>query len=102
MRQTHGKTRKRRSHHALSEPRLSECSNCGAYHIRHRMCSNCGQYRNRVVVDITAKLEKKEKKLKRKQMEAEQMGMSEEAEKRKTEREQLSEGGASDGERENS
>lgn len=90
MRQTHSKTRKRRSHHGLKEPRLSKCPNCGAYHVRHRMCENCGQYRGRVVVDMTAKLEKKEKKLKQKQMEAEQMGQSEEAEKRKAEREGLS------------
>lgn len=96
MRQTHGKTRMRRSHHGLKEPRLSKCSNCGAYHIRHRVCDNCGQYRGRIVVDMTAKLEKKEKKLKQKQMEAEQMGMSEEAEKRKAEREQLGEDNNSD------
>ena len=50
MRETKGHTGNRRSHHALSAPRLSECSNCQEFHERHRACMKCGQYRGRAVV----------------------------------------------------
>lgn len=89
MRMTKSRTRMRRSHHGLKEPRLSKCSNCGSYHLRHRMCENCGFYKGKVVKDITADIEKKETKLRAKQKEAQEMGMESRAEKKKTERESL-------------
>lgn len=52
MRHTSGHTRNRRSHHGLSEPRLSACGKCGASHIRHTMCQSCGTYRDREVIDM--------------------------------------------------
>lgn len=52
MRQTHSKTRKRRSHHGLTAARLSACENCGAEHLRHRACDSCGMYRGRQVIDM--------------------------------------------------
>ena len=65
MRVTRGHTGRRRAHHHIKEPRLSECSNCGALHIRHRACRDCGFYRGKMVVDIIgkkqAKLQKKAK-----------------------------------------
>ena len=68
MRVTKSKRNQRRSHHKLSEPRLSKCSNCGAMHLRHRMCPECGYYRGKMVVDIVAEKEKKlAKKAKREQ-----------------------------------
>ena len=45
MRVTKGHTRNRRSHHGIEAPRLSKCSNCGAYHLRHRVCQECGYYK---------------------------------------------------------
>lgn len=39
------KTRMKRAHHALTGPRLLECSNCGAVHLPHRICGACGHYR---------------------------------------------------------
>jgi len=55
MRINRSATGKRRSHHALSEPRLSLCKDCGAKYLRHRACGECGKYRGRVVTDMEAK-----------------------------------------------
>ncbi len=63
MRHTRAHTGNRRSHHALTAPRLSKCANCGAAHLRHRACEKCGTYRGRTVIDVVAKLEKKTKKV---------------------------------------
>ncbi len=62
MRVTRAHRDNRRSHHALKEPRLSKCSNCGGYHLRHRVCPDCGYYRGKLVVDVVAKKEKKMQK----------------------------------------
>jgi large subunit ribosomal protein L32 len=59
MRINRSATRKRRSHHALTEPRLSTCKDCGAKYLRHRACNECGKYRGRVVEDIAGKTAKK-------------------------------------------
>jgi len=37
----------------------------------HIVCSNCGAYKNRAVVDVLAKLNKKERKQKEKELESE-------------------------------
>ena len=59
MRINRSATRKRRSHHALTEPRLSTCKGCGAKHLRHRACNECGNYRGRVVGNIEDQKAKK-------------------------------------------
>ncbi len=59
MRHTHEHTANRRSHHALKEPRLSTCKDCGEKHLRHHMCETCGKYKSREVVDVAAKTEKR-------------------------------------------
>lgn len=59
MRHTRAHTGNRRSHHALTGPRLSVCANCGANHLRHRACANCGHYRAKMVIDTVALAEKK-------------------------------------------
>ena len=66
MRHTHEHTANRRSHHALKEPRLSTCKDCGAKHLRHHMCDNCGRYKGRVVIDVAAKAQKKAERIARK------------------------------------
>ncbi len=66
MRHTRSHTKNRRSHHALGEPRLSACPDCKAPTKRHSMCASCGRYRGRVVVDMAAKIEKKQEKAKAK------------------------------------
>ena len=65
MRHTRAHSGNRRSHHALSEPRLSKCENCDAMHLRHHMCEKCGQYNGKLVVDIVAKAQKREEKRKK-------------------------------------
>lgn len=65
MRHTRSHTKNRRSHHALDEPRLSKCSKCSAMHVRHRMCSACGYYKGREVVNVMAKVLKKNEKNKK-------------------------------------
>ena len=49
-RHSNARTRKRRSHHALSMPTLVECPNCHERKLPHRACSACGYYRGREVV----------------------------------------------------
>jgi large subunit ribosomal protein L32 len=51
----HSKARrdKRRAHDALSQPGLSNCSNCGETKMSHRACPSCGQYRGRQVIKGT-------------------------------------------------
>ena len=58
-----------RSHHALTLESLSVCPDCGAKRLNHKVCLNCGKYNGRVVVDVLAKVAKKEKKLKAKKEE---------------------------------
>jgi len=35
----------RRSHDALSRVRTTECANCGAPKLPHRVCTSCGTYK---------------------------------------------------------
>lgn len=55
-----------RSHHALTAPILSLCKECGSPKAPHAVCAVCGKYKGRQVLDVHAKIEKKEKKLKTK------------------------------------
>ncbi|MEO8637431.1 MAG: 50S ribosomal protein L32 [Candidatus Taylorbacteria bacterium] len=64
MRHTRSHTANRRSHHALGEPRLSTCKDCGQLHLRHRVCANCGKYRGVQIIDMEAKTARKEQRMK--------------------------------------
>ncbi len=68
MRHTRAHTRNRRSHHALKETVILTCSKCGESSLPHKVCKNCGSYRGREVFDVLAKLNKKEKKHKEKEL----------------------------------
>lgn len=70
MRHTRSATRSRRSHHALTTARLSKCSHCGKDVLPHSVCPNCGYYKGRQVIDVLAKLSKKERKKKAQELHA--------------------------------
>jgi len=67
MRSTRSHTGNRRSHHALSDLRLSKCPDCGVPALRHHACLNCGKYRGKLIIDVHAQVAKKEKKMKEKE-----------------------------------
>ena len=64
MRHTRSHTRNRRSHHALKERRFGTCPNCATPHMWHYACLNCGQYRGKEVINVSKRIEKKERKIK--------------------------------------
>lgn len=64
MRSTRSHTRNRRSHHALKAIQLVVCRKCGESVQSHTVCLNCGEYKGRQIIDVLAKLNKKERKLK--------------------------------------
>lgn len=68
MRHTKGKRNRVRSHHALKAKNLARCSHCKAEIYPHMVCANCGYYKGRQVVDVLAKLDKKERKKKEKEL----------------------------------
>ncbi len=48
------RTAKRRTHHKAVAPQLSNCSNCGAVVLYHRVCPECGYYRGKQAIEKTA------------------------------------------------
>ncbi len=68
QRHTKSRRNKRRSHQALNERHFSLCPKCGQPVLSHQLCWNCGTYAGRETIDILAKLTKKERKKKEKEM----------------------------------
>lgn len=64
MRHTKGHRNNRRAQQGLEDRALSRCTHCGAAVRPHRICVNCGYYKDRQVIDVLAKLDKKERKKK--------------------------------------
>jgi len=64
---TKGKRNRRRSHLALIKTFLATCSKCGKAVLPHRICAYCGFYNGKEVIDVMAKLTKKEKKRRKKE-----------------------------------
>lgn len=62
MRHTRAHTRNRRSHHALGEPALTT-DKSGIPHLRHRVSPTTGKYKDRQVIDVDKKIQKKQAKL---------------------------------------
>lgn len=65
---TKGSRDQKRMHIHLSAPSLSKCPKCGKPHRQHMVCKNCGFYKGKEVIDVMAKLEKKEKKRKQEEI----------------------------------
>jgi large subunit ribosomal protein L32 len=64
MRHTRSHTKNRRSHHALKSVAFSKCPKCAAPQLRHTVCANCGTYKGVEYINVLAKLNKNEKKIK--------------------------------------
>ncbi len=68
-RRTKSKQGHRRSHLSLKKVTLSKCKRCGNSIMPHQTCKNCGTYKGRQIIDVMAKLSKREKKEKAKELE---------------------------------
>jgi len=67
MRHTKSHTANRRSHHALVATSLVSCERCSALKKRHTVCASCGFYREKKVLDLVKKTEKRQAKAKAKE-----------------------------------
>ncbi len=56
-RHSHSRTRKRRSHDALTPTSFSNCSHCGEPKLPHRLCAGCGTYKGRTVIQLEDELQ---------------------------------------------
>ena len=65
MRHTRAHTANRRSHHKLKGQALTTDTKTGGTHLRHRVDMTTGLYRGKKVIDVVAKLEKKQSKAKK-------------------------------------
>lgn len=68
MKHTKGKRNRVRSHHALKKAVYANCGHCSQPVLPHCLCLNCGYYKGRQVIDVLAKLDKKERKKKEKEL----------------------------------
>lgn len=68
MRSTRSHTGNRRAHHALKTAQFVICKKCGIQTLPHTICLNCGEYKGRQVIDVMAKLNKKELKAKEQEL----------------------------------
>lgn len=68
MRVNRSKTGKRRSHHGLSSARVATCE-CGAPRLSHRACASCGKYNGKVTIDVVARTQREQRRMKRKEQE---------------------------------
>ena len=67
-RNTKSRRNRRRSHHALKKQAIFLCPKCKAEILPHTLCENCGTYSGKELIDVMAKLTKKERKKKEKEM----------------------------------
>ena len=56
-RHSHSRTRKRRSHDALTPASVSSCPKCGEPKLSHRLCGGCGTYNERTVIKLEEEME---------------------------------------------
>lgn len=64
MRHTKSQTASRRSHHKLTAPKFTVDPKTGSSHLRHRVDMKTGMYRGRKVIDVVARVAKKQAKAK--------------------------------------
>jgi large subunit ribosomal protein L32 len=81
-RTTKSRRDKRRQHIFLKKPNLSKCPKCGRFILPHTVCSFCGYYKGKEVIDVLAKMTKKEKKQREKEIKAKESTKKEAKKKR--------------------
>jgi len=59
--QSHSRTRKRRTHDNISIPKLVVCSECRRLKPVHMVCPFCGYYKGKEVIAVEFKDKKKKK-----------------------------------------
>ncbi|MBI2098386.1 MAG: 50S ribosomal protein L32 [Candidatus Wildermuthbacteria bacterium] len=62
----------RRMHLFIKNLKLVACKKCGKPVLPHTLCENCGTYRSKTFLDVLAKLTKKERKQKQKELAAQE------------------------------
>lgn len=67
-RTTKSHQQKRRLNIFIKKPGLTNCLKCGRFILPHIVCSFCGYYKGKQIIDVFAKMTKKEKKKKEKEM----------------------------------
>ena len=70
QRHTKSRRNKRRLNIFINKPTLTVCPKCKQPVKPHVVCFNCGSYKGRQVIDVMKKLNKKERKLKEKEIAA--------------------------------
>ena len=70
QRHTKSRRNKRRMHLFAKEPACGNCPKCGKPILAHTVCRNCGYYKGNEVINVMEKLDKKEKKIKEKEIAA--------------------------------
>ena len=68
QRHTKSRRNKRRSHLALKPECFSLCPKCKSPILPHHACQSCGYYNSREAIDVLAKLEKRARKQKEKEI----------------------------------
>lgn len=71
--QTSSKRDQRRANIKIVPPALNKCPKCGKSVRPHTACGFCGFYKGKEVINVMAKLEKKEKKTREKEIKAKEM-----------------------------
>lgn len=69
-RHSKSKVGRRRLHLFLEKPDFIVCVKCGRLILPHIVCPFCGFYKGREVIDVLAKLNKRERKQKEKELKA--------------------------------
>lgn len=68
-------------HIHLNAAVLSVCAKCGKKLLPHTVCPACGFYKGKEVINVLAKLDKKERKAREKEMKAKEAAEKKEAPK---------------------
>lgn len=67
----------RRMHIFITPASLTTCQKCNAPVMPHTVCRHCGYYKGKEFINVLGKLNKKERKIKEKEMKEAQKGQDE-------------------------